>query len=278
MRKTPIVHIGLHKTGTSYLQQELFPNIPGIDLYRGFETHRDLINKKSDAQILISDESISGDLFGGGYGADFYKNLDRIKELYKTPKIILGIKAQLGFIVSVYKQYLHQKGTENFDAVFNLEDTGLITKEELLLMPKIEYLLANFEQVFIYSQESLLSQPHDFLAALLQFLELDANTEVKKSKSGKVNVGVRTNFQVNTLKRANKLNKQLEKVHPALGLYSKVLRKLRITPRDFTQNYLAKVSSSKFNISEELKSEINSYYEQDWENASNHISYSFTKD
>lgn len=267
------IHIGLHKTGTTYIQSTLLPNLAGVSLVRGWFSHREIIAKDFSKTLVISDESLSGALFSGDYYNDFLRKVQKLKTLYQNPKIIIGIRKHDSFLLSSYKQYLHEKGTGEFSALFNKEDTGLIKQHELLLTQKLTHLKEVFSDVFIYSQESLRERPQDFLDGLCRFLEVENNIVLADLKRSKSNVGVNTKFQVSTLKRLNKLNKALERIHPLLSLYSKVFRKLSLTPRNICQQALKGVKSEKFILSSEAKEFIEDLYQKDWETAVVQVSY-----
>ena len=170
--KRLIIHIGLHKTGTTYLQEVLFPAIPGVEVIRGWYSHRKLLKSKPKSTTIISDESISGSLWSGNYGNDFKQNIDKINAIYQNPKIIMGIRNQLTFVESVYKQYLQEGGTGDFEEVFNINNTGLLKHDDLLLMPKIMLIKNTFSDVFIYSQETLSKNNQFVIAALMEFINI----------------------------------------------------------------------------------------------------------
>lgn len=271
--KSTIVHIGLHKTGTTYLQNQLLPSIPRVKVHRGFETHRSLLSVSEDDCLVISDESISGSLWGGKYGEDFYRNMDKIKSIYNNPKIIIGIREQSAFLQSIYKQFLHEKGRDEFSYLYNLDDTGLLHLDEMYLMPKLNYLLNNFEDVFIYSQESLRDRKNDFIKALISFMEISDDFDFSKTGVGRSNVGVESVFQVNLLRKLNTINNKLEALHPSISLYSRLFKKLKMTPRHISQNLARRMPSKKFSIDNEVLLSIKEMYSKDWSEASSLISY-----
>lgn len=268
-----VIHVGLSKTGTTYLQKTLFPELPQVEVVEGWHSHRKLMKSSLKNNIIISDEEISGWLWQGSGFQDFYPNIKKIKSIYRDPKIIFGIRNHLGFIISVYKQYLHEKGHHDFDYLFNLENNGLIKHDDLLLMPRINFLKDNFEDVFIYSQESLIKRQDDFMVALNNFLGIDSNLKPTKQKRKRSNEGVKSLYQVNTLKRLNKINYHLEHLHPRLSLYSVNFNRLGITPRNICQHHLKNIKSEKFDISQRYKDFINEHYASDWQEAVKHISY-----
>jgi hypothetical protein len=266
------IHIGLHKTGTTFLQNSLFKSIPSTYVVRGFDSHRHLMKMDLEDELIISDEGLSGRLWYRNYLAEFYKNMKIIKKIYGDPKIIFGIRDQNSFIPSVYKQYLHEEGFENFNYLFDVDaNNGLIKHEEFLLIPKINYLKENFTDVFIYSQESLIKRQNDFINSLKEFLEIKQKIEISEKNFN--NIGIKTELQVRLLKRLNRLNFRLKKIHPKLSLYSIVFRKLKITPRNICQNRLKNIGSKKFEIPNSSKDFIQQYYKSDWSEAYKEISY-----
>ena len=54
------IHIGLHKTGTSFLQNNLLKNLPETSVVRGWYSHRQLMEMNLEKNLIISDEGISG--------------------------------------------------------------------------------------------------------------------------------------------------------------------------------------------------------------------------
>lgn len=265
-----IIHIGLHKTGTTFLQNNLFPALPNTSVIRGFHSHRKLMKVNPNHQIILTDEGLSGNLWKGTYLNDFYANMNRLKSIYHNPKIIFGIRNQLSFILSVYKQYLHEKGTKDLSFLYNLHNSGVLKHEELLLMPKIKFLQDNFNHLFIYSQESLNTRYSDFINEFVKFINVDAiNNKINKP----ANVGVNTVLQVKTLKKLNKVNRLAERVHPKLSLYSSLYKSFGLTPRNISQSKLKKINSPKFELPHNYTAFIKNYYQNEWNEATQLISY-----
>lgn len=71
----------------------------------------------------------------------------------------------------------------------------------------------------------------------------------------------------------NRFSKSLEKLHPSLGWYNKVCRKLKITPRDICQKRLRNFKSEKFDLDNKTKHFMDDFFKDDWLNASKNVSY-----
>lgn len=259
------IHIGFHKTGTSYLQNVVFNNIDNLNLHLGWQSHRELMTLDPKIITLISDEGISGSLWKGNYSESFYTNIERIKSLYGDPKILIGIRKHQSFITSIYKQFLNEKGFQSFNYIFNNENTGLIKHEDLILQNKIESIKKDFSSVHIYTQEDLLKDKKNIVSNILKFLEIpeksyDFNTQDKIS-----NISIKTKKQVRFLRRINKLNYSIESIHPKLGLYTSPYQKLGITPRGLVKTFFNKNQSDNFQIPTETQKFIKEYYSKDLE-------------
>ncbi|WP_452221969.1 hypothetical protein [Lacinutrix salivirga] len=268
-----VIHIGLHKTGTTYIQNEIFPRLKSLTVIRAWHNQRYLINSDFSKQVIITDEGISGDPWKGEYFKTFKKNIQHLKTLYKNPKIMFGIRRHDQFILSLYKQQLHQKGFNDLSELFNIENTGILKQEDLFLAEKIQILKQEFDDVFIYSQETLKETPQQFINALISFLNIDDTLEYNTIQSKPQNVGVKTVYQVETLKKLNKLSHKLERIKFLPSLYSKRFKKYKLTPRDLCQNRLKNRKSKTYTIDKELQEFILNYYKSDWETAKSYVSY-----
>jgi hypothetical protein len=258
------IHVGLHKTGTSYLQNLLFPAMPGVKVIRGGNSHRQLLSIDEDVQTIISDENISGRAWGGTYQTDFVENVNRLSQLYQDPKIIFGIRDQRTLIPSFYKQYLHEKGTGGVECFFNQNNTGLLKAEDLFFEPKIKLLKNLFSDVFIYRQQFMSENGQALINALSNFLGVDSDLVNVPSDNRVANIGIQTTRQAGLLIKANHLNFALEKIHPRLSMYSARMKKLGLTPRNLIQNHMRGTGSSKFTFPPDLIKFIEEYYREDF--------------
>ena len=131
-----IIHLGVHKTASTFLQKELFPN---IESYTFIERNKlqnfkeyilycddlefestysyDLFCKSIDeplsSRVLISDEDFYGMPF---YGAiDRKRNIDRLTSTFATVDLsfIIVLRQQESLLNSLYLQYVKTGGTAN---------------------------------------------------------------------------------------------------------------------------------------------------------------------
>lgn len=267
------LHIGLHKTGTSFLQYVLFPKIDGVEIYRGYSPVRRIMRMDPDKKIILSDESFSGDPLKSGYSEAFEKNIKRLKLLFGDPNIVLGIRNQQSLVLSIYKQYLQQKGYKSIEYLFNTQNTGILKHDDLLLYPRIKVLKENFSRVFTFDQKALLNKPDEFINALTKFLGVDNQIISLDENTHQSNKSIVSIKQVNYLRKLNKINAGLKHLNPNLGLYGGLFNSLNITPRDICQKRMNGKNSAPFQLPKELSGFLHEYYKADWNKVYNEIDF-----
>ena len=134
----PLIHIGYHKTGSSWLQRELFgrtdrgfhPLAPDCDqgeldprsFARRFlwispfdfdpaalrEEAEALTNQPHSGRLVISHERLSGNPHSGGY--DSREIADRLHQVFPNALILIVLREQSSMILSSYRQYLKVGG------------------------------------------------------------------------------------------------------------------------------------------------------------------------
>ncbi len=127
----PVIHIGYHKTGTTWLQRRLFARADlgyrrirllqdGVELYRLHDFEFDAARCRAgldpeleacarDGTIpVISMERLSGNPHAGGY--DSRVLADRILALFPEARVLIGIREQRSMILSCYAQYVKAGG------------------------------------------------------------------------------------------------------------------------------------------------------------------------
>jgi hypothetical protein len=135
-----LVHIGYHKTGTTWLQQSGFSYLEGVTVYSRQRLvsglFHDLINQeKTPAPALLrtlaeqggpqlySDERFSGNLWTGG--GEAVRTAARLHEAFPEGTVLVTVRAQQSIIRSVYAQYVNEGGWVSFDRFLNCDAPGL---------------------------------------------------------------------------------------------------------------------------------------------------------
>lgn len=245
-----IAHVGLHKTGSTTLQRDIFPMLPGVRLVRGFETIRNILSSSSqrpDPVLLFSDEAVSA---RPGWSPQF-ASLDSFVErlrlfhcVFAPSRYVIAFRTHSTWIRSMYCQYLHEGETGQIKDFFSLENGGLLQLGESPWRRRYDYLAhcVGSRNVFVYLQEDLLISPKLVIPQLIQFL-LSASaapaTELNPLfgadwENYRRNVSGRLEGYP-TLRRINQLIQPFRRLRIRKKL-SQLLERLSLTPRQLCQN------------------------------------------
>ncbi len=127
----PVIHIGYHKTGTTWLQRKLFARAElgyrrirltqgDLDLYRvhDFDFDASLCRAEMSSKLerckreglipVVSMMRLSGNPHAGGY--DSRTLADRIAAVFPGARVLLVIREQRSMILSTYAQYVKMGG------------------------------------------------------------------------------------------------------------------------------------------------------------------------
>lgn len=129
-----LIHIGFHKTGTTWFQKKYFPDVPDIDFFDQEKTARFFLEPrsldfdaiavrerifqsidKSRSMTVFSHEGLSGNPISGGNGGYAYRDIsERLARTFSgciNLKIVIFIRNQHKVINSCYGQYVRMGGT-----------------------------------------------------------------------------------------------------------------------------------------------------------------------
>lgn len=172
------IHVGLPKTGTTFLQHEIFPKIKNVNFihYQNFamEIYTDKLN-------IISNEELFGYKVRGSNAHDRFTIADRLKLCFPDAKIILGLRNKKTWLKSCYKQWVRDGGIHEYDYWFNnIFDVSFLNFDEY-----INYLKSIFDNVYIYTFENLKNNTDECLKNICNFIGCD----VPIFENKKYNVG-----------------------------------------------------------------------------------------
>lgn len=209
MAGQPFIHVGLHKTATTFLQRAVFPGLdlnyiprdhPGIApalrricvqdilVFDAEATRDEVLPLLSGRKNLISTENLSGSpLFG-------YVNRDAIlRKLHRTfpyARIIIGIRAQCDIIWSLYRHYIKRGGLKRLEELLvplgGYDRLDLETFKYSFYLRRIEDLFGR-DNVHICVFEDLVLDQSGYLDKLLAFLGTGLGQEVNPERA---NVGI----------------------------------------------------------------------------------------
>jgi hypothetical protein len=171
--KTVYFHLGLHKTATSWLQRQFFPNL-GLPLYRTrkFEKIEQLAADDSADAIIVSHEGLGGRISDektpGDALAVFTSTIDRIAGMHRRSKVLIGFREQADWINSAYAQRgkKHSIAPEQYRGTYALDDMLWMRRVELCDRYGLQSFLFLYEE-FNHDAPTLLADLCNFLGAPL---------------------------------------------------------------------------------------------------------------
>ena len=198
----PLIHIGYHKTGTTWLQKNVFPDPKsGFSLVAGplpvrfwfvaindfeFDPERPRrrfrrgMEEAEEGGLVpvVSHERLSGSPYAGGH--DSKASADRLALTFPDARVLIIIREQQSMILSVYKQYLRWGGAASLEQFLN-QTLGSgrmpVFKYEFF---EYHHLIGYYRRLF--GEESVLALPYellrksppDFLRRITDFVDLPA--------------------------------------------------------------------------------------------------------
>ncbi len=228
-----ILHIGTQRTGTTFLQHDVFPFIKEINyvdyywgdniLVRNSEIKNilknienidnDTINRKilsrlkKDKINLISEENIYCEMFSKEDKR--IEKIKRIKDIFPNAKIIFGTRNRDELLVSWYIKYVMDGGIELFDNYLN----KTLNNEKFNFEPYIKnlYKLFGKNNVFIYKFEDLRQDVNSFVKQICNFIGVEMPV-INATKKRNVS------YSINQLKLTLFLNRFFKTSHNPKGL------------------------------------------------------------
>jgi hypothetical protein len=197
MSDSLLIHVGYHKTATTWLQRKVFANdSSGFDwvLGRNWEARRYLVAPTSlcfdetEARRrfsvalerahdrgripVISDERLSGNPHSGGY--DSKENAQRLARTFPEARILIVIRRQRDAIYSTYDQYVEAGGACSIGDYLSHRTRYAVPSFRLehfeyhrLVSTYLE--LFGRERVLVLPYEQLKAQPMVFLRRIMDF-------------------------------------------------------------------------------------------------------------
>ncbi|WP_079475671.1 hypothetical protein [Marinococcus halophilus] len=227
MRKTVYIHVGYHKTATTFLQKSIYPKLTNemtylsrgeIQHYLYQIRHKKLSEKQilqlrsgieemaeTEKPLLISYEGLSGNPMS--MRKKIKDNLTILKDLRRIfPEesydvhIIVGVRWQIELLTSLYVQYIHQGGYKQAPVVFEeWERLGVLDGYYYFhYLEQIKHLFGS-NNYYLMQYERFRESEMRELTALLQYMGI---TEVPEYSAAKVN----RSYGTMQLKAAQKMN------------------------------------------------------------------------
>jgi hypothetical protein len=191
----PVIHIGYHKTGTTWLQRKLFANAElgyrrialtqgGVDLHRIHDLDFDAARCRAEMAPklehcereglipVISSMRLSGNPHSGGY--DSRSIADRLAAVFPGARVVVVIREQRSMILSTYAQYVKAGGPCSLRAYLLTPDDA---RRPGFRFEQLRYdrLIAHYqrllgkERLLVETYERFRDEPHAFAETVAAF-------------------------------------------------------------------------------------------------------------
>jgi hypothetical protein len=194
----PLLHIGYHKTGTTWLQRYVFGDSEtGFSQMGGaqrliavnaFDFRQRRIRKQMERQMgraqgkglvpVLSSERLSGEPQFGGYDSELIA--DRLATVFPNARILVVVREQTSMFLSIYKEYIRRGGAASLRQY-------LATPRDGYWLPQFRFAFLEYHRLIRYYQdlfgaesvlvipyELLRTQPDTFLRQIGEFVDVPA--------------------------------------------------------------------------------------------------------
>jgi hypothetical protein len=203
---------------------------------------------------------MTGRLFCGDKFSDFERIVTSINKVHPDAGIIIGFRKHKDFVLSSYKQFLHEGGCIEQKDFFNADDRGILKVKDIMFENYISFIKKRFSKVMIYTIDDV-KDIDSFNGRLSDFIGIE-KVQISLDKCEE-NRGVKTNAQVRSLALLNKLNDWMIRALGIDVLYSRIFKFLRITPRHICQRYLPDIGTD-YQLDKDINDFITKEFAADW--------------
>lgn len=202
---SPIVHIGYHKTATSWFQKSLYPRVRNA-VYLNRRLIREVFLNTTafsfdpdnarerlhvDRRPIICEEDLCGHYDNGGLLESLSKDTAyRIHSVYPDAHIVIFIRNQLDMILSTYLQYIRGGGTRSLQRFLFPYSRGSLYrrrwyKKPMLTLDHFDYqhLIHHYRSIFgssnvhVFCYEDFAADPRTFANDFAMRFDLDVPLE-----------------------------------------------------------------------------------------------------
>ncbi|MFW6130197.1 MAG: hypothetical protein ACOC56_03360 [Atribacterota bacterium] len=265
------LHVGLHKTGTTFLQRNVLNSFPNVK-YLGKLGKPTKINKlyknileDRHKKYIFSDEAIIGGLNprytikDGSWLKDQISGIKALGELFPNARIIIGFRRHEKLLSSMYRHYLKYGGKKKIEQYFSFDEKGIIKPEDLIFKIRLDNIEKHFNHLpFVYTLEEIQYNFDNFINRLNRYIGEECLSELEPHR--KFNIGV-NHYQAKMLLFLNRLFKT--SVEPQI-LRRTILNYFKISNYHLSR-YLLFFDKQSFKLPKSLEDKVKMYYKEDWD-------------
>jgi hypothetical protein len=278
----PIVHIGYHKTATTWFQKSIWPSLESHDWVPRSVTQQALLNPPgmhfdpAEARrvleldtrgkpVVLSEENLSGYIHNGGlHGLLGPESARRIKAVLPDARIVIFIRNQPDMIRAPYSQYVAGGGTYGLDKYLHTYDRVYGALRAPFKAPAFEWEHFEFDRLIAlydatFGRENVFVYPYEWLKqpdTLFARLEQDLGIRFPEGIADKRGANVSHSEQgMNSLRFANRFTRQSDAnkdyvIDPPGGHAA----------RNVVRFFLKAVPGGPFRLPKSVVAEIGRYY------------------
>lgn len=265
------LHIGAPKTASTFLQKKIFSRWSNME-YRNDLWLSYLVLMKKGRKYLISNETLMGRPWNRDPEAGFSWQdelrliIEGLSRLFPKAQILVCFRKHADFVLSLYKQYLHEGGTSRLDDFFDIEgDLGTIKREDIKYMDIIALLETCFEKrPFIFTLQELVEDLPGLIRKFENLFREKKPDQIDVANPPNVGVGY---WQGKILRILNVIDKKpgtALKPSGLIRLTNTLTTRYRFDPRAVCQERLKNFSKKPMDFRDEVKEGISEFYREDW--------------
>lgn len=162
-------HVGLGKTGSTYLQHRFFPKLRNIRYFHS--------SKYKKFEKYIDDPSVERYFFSREFDRQFEREVPRIHKSCPDAGIIIVLRRHDSWMASQYRRYVKNGGYKSFDEFFNLDGGETLWDiKDVYFYPKLEMLDQLFaKKPLVLFHDELKNNTHDYFDKIANYLGASYN-------------------------------------------------------------------------------------------------------
>jgi len=163
-----VIHLGLPKTGSCFLQKNIFPKLENCEAYGIFNKPFHVTTKFDENKInIISNEQYSGRPNTVMESAGRFEIAKRFHGMFPDAKIIVVFRDKKDWVESLYLEYLKSgRGTYEYQKWYD----EIFDKDSLKFEEYEKYLKGLFKDVLVCQFEDLKSKPDEYIKNICDFI------------------------------------------------------------------------------------------------------------
>lgn len=191
-----IVHVGVWKTGSTWLQEVVFPSVQGATFASGpifkallrnlkkddvfYEsTFRTAISETTSSRLLLSDEYLAASRAWVPVTYDADRSADRLARIVPGARVVLFTRDPDTLAGSLYAQYVKQGGYVSQKRF----EKSLLNRDSLDMNRAIKRYRSRFDSVLVLPYEQLRSEPRECIRRIEEFCDVTFEFTAEKSSA-----------------------------------------------------------------------------------------------